>query len=195
MFIRYESFRDFIRLYPIVTAIVFVHIVLFVLLQIPPSIDNPISKSLIGVNYRIAGGEIWRLITPIFLHGGFTHMLFNSFSLVLFGPGLERMLGKGRFFVVYLSAGVLANVATYFIQPPTYTHLGASGAIFGLFGFYISLIVYQKEKLPYADQQIILTIAVIGVIMTFIQPHINVTAHLFGLLAGFLLGRIFPLKY
>ena len=139
-------------------------------------------------------GEYWRLFTPIFMHGGFTHVLFNSFSLVLFGPALERLLGKGTFLLIYLVSGVLANVATLLLEPLTYVHVGSSGAIFGLFGYYISMILFRKHMLSQQNSQIILIICALSLIMTFIQPNINITAHIFGLLGGFLLGAIFYKK-
>ncbi len=145
---------------------------------------------MMGVNLYIVQGEYWRLVTPIFVHSGITHMLFNSFSLVLFGPGLERILGKSRFILLYLATGVLANVATLILKPLTYTHVGSSGAIFGIFGIYLAIVFLRKDMMSRENSQVILTIAIIGVIMTFLQPNINITAHLFGLLTGFILGAI-----
>jgi membrane associated rhomboid family serine protease len=145
-------------------------------------------EKLVGVNLYVVQGEIWRLITPIFMHSGFTHMLFNSFSLVLFGPALERIVGKRRFILLYVLTGLLANVATLILMPLTYTHVGSSGAIYGLFGFYAAMIFFKQQILSKENSQVILTITAIGVIMTFFQPNINITAHLFGLLAGFLFG-------
>ena len=81
------------------------------------------------------------------MHSGFTHVLFNSFSLILFGPGLERILGKFKFIAIYLITGVSANIATLLIEPVTYIHVGASGSIFGLFGMYISITLYRKHLL------------------------------------------------
>lgn len=188
MFTRTESFKEFIRYYPIVSFIISIHIVLYLLIDLPFFPNGWLFESLAGVNLYIVDGEYWRLVTPIFIHASFPHMLFNSFSLVLFGPALEQIVGKGKFIFVYLTAGVAANIATLVIQPLTYIHVGASGAIFGLFGFFMALIKFKKDLISRNNSQIIITITIIGVIMTFLQPNINVTAHLFGLLAGFLIG-------
>lgn len=188
MFTRTESFREFLHFYPIVSIIVAIHIILYLLTILPVFPNFWFIENLSGVNLYIMEGEFWRLITPIFMHSGFSHMLFNSFSLVLFGPALERMLGGTRFLLVYLLSGLIANVATLLLEPLTYTHVGSSGAIFGLFGYYIALIIFHKNMLSKQNSQVIITLCVISLVMTFIEPNINITAHLFGLLGGFVLG-------
>jgi rhomboid protease GluP len=190
MFTRTESFREFIRFYPVVSIIIAIHFLLYLLTVFPIFPNFWFKATFSGVNLYIMEGEYWRLITPIFMHGGFTHVLFNSFSLVLFGPALESMLGKGKFILVYLVSGILANVATLLLEPLTYVHVGSSGAIFGLFGYYISIILFRKHMLSQQNSQIILIICALSLIMTFIQPNINITAHIFGLLGGLLLGAI-----
>ena len=190
MFTRTESFREFIRFYPMVSIIVAIHLVLYLLTILPIFPNYWFFETFSGVNLYIMEGEVWRLITPIFMHSGFSHMLFNSFSLVLFGPALERMLGSSKFLFVYLLSGLIANVATLLLEPLSYTHVGSSGAIFGLFGYYIAIIMFQKHMLSKQNSQIILTLCVVSLIMTFLQPNINIIAHLFGLLGGFLLGAI-----
>ncbi|MCM3768034.1 rhomboid family intramembrane serine protease [Neobacillus niacini] len=190
MFTRTESFNEFLRFYPIVSIIVAIHIVLYLLTILPVFPNFWFIENLSGVNLYIMEGEFWRLITPTFMHSGFSHMLFNSFSLVLFGPALERMLGGARFLLVYLVSGFIANVATLLLEPLTYTHVGSSGAIFGLFGYYIAMIVFHKDRLSKQNSQTIITLCVISLIMTFIEPNINITAHLFGLLGGFILGAV-----
>lgn len=190
MFTRTESFRDFIRFYPIVSTIIAIHLALYLLTSLPVFPNLWFFETFSGVNLYIMEGEVWRLITPTFLHSGFSHMLFNSFSLLLFGPALERMLGSGKFLMVYLFSGLIANIATLVLEPLTYTHVGSSGAIFGLFGYYISIIMFQKNRMSQQNSQMILTICVISLIMTFLQPNINITAHLFGLLGGYLMGAI-----
>jgi rhomboid protease GluP len=188
MFTRTENFRDFVRFYPIVTLIIFIHILLYLATTVPVFPSRYLFELLSGVNLFIVNGEYWRLVTPVFIHAGFAHMLFNSFSLVLFGPALEQLMGRTKFILLYLTTGIAANIATLALEPLTYTHVGSSGAIFGLFGFYIAIIVFRKAMLSRENSQTIMTIAIIGVVMTFVQSNINITAHIFGLIAGFLIG-------
>lgn len=193
MFIRTErSVQEFFRFYPIVSILVIIHLLLWLVidfLQLP--IGYEIYLWGVGNNYFIHEGQYWRLITSIFLHGGLMHALFNSFSLVLFGPALEQMLGKGRFIFAYLGAGLIANIATFAIHPLAfYEHLGASGALFGLFGIYIFMVVFRKSLIDQQNAQIITVIAVLGLIMTFIQPNVNVYAHIFGFIGGFILAPL-----
>jgi membrane associated rhomboid family serine protease len=190
MFTRTESFKEFLRFYPIVSFIIAIHILLYLFTILPFFPNQWFYETFSGVNLYIMEGQLWRLITPTFMHSGFSHMLFNSFSLVLFGPALERMLGSSRFLMVYLVSGLIANVATLLLEPLTFIHVGSSGAIFGLFGYYIAIIIFRKRWMTRENSQIILTLCAVSLIMTFIQPNINITAHLFGLLGGFLMGSI-----
>lgn len=190
MFVRTESFQQFIRLYPVITALVAVHIIIFLAMHLPLFPQQLIFEKLAGVNILIQMGEYWRLATPIIVHVAFTHLLFNSFSLVLFGPALERALGKFQFILVYIACGVSANIATLILKPPYYTHIGASGSIFGLFGIYLAVTFLKKETMPQQGKQVILPIAALSVIMTFFQANINITGHIFGLITGFLIGAV-----
>ncbi|UOQ44354.1 rhomboid family intramembrane serine protease [Halobacillus salinarum] len=186
MFVRTESFKEFIRFYPIVSALVIIHFVLWLLISVLHfGFAVQLYQQGLGVNLLISQGEYWRLITPVFLHAGFAHALFNSFSLVLFGPALEQMLGKTKFILLYLFAGFAGNLGTYIASPESYTaHLGASGAIFGLFGVYIFMVFFRKHLIDQANAQIITVIFILGAVMTFLQANINVLGHIFGFLGG-----------
>lgn len=190
MFVRTESFREFIKSYPMISIILMIHLIIFIFTSVPYLDDLEWFKYLAGNNEMILAGEYWRLITPIFVHLGFSHILFNSFSLIIFAPALERTLGSFTFIIVYLVAGIAANIATLLIQPAYFTHVGASGAIFGLFGIYLAFVFFKKGLIHSNDQQIIIPIAVVSVIMTFLQPNINITGHIFGLISGILIGKI-----
>lgn len=83
-------------------------------------------------NALIRAGQWWRLITPIFLHGGWEHLLANSLTLVLLGMPMERIYGARKYFLVYMLAGIAGNVSSYWFS--TASSLGASGALYGLMG-------------------------------------------------------------
>nr|WP_223155160.1 rhomboid family intramembrane serine protease [Alkalibacillus aidingensis] len=175
------------RYYPVISAIIAIHIILF----LGVNVSEELRLLLRGVNvYITEAGEYWRLITPIFVHIGLMHFIFNSFSLILFGPALEVMLGKTKFILAYLTTGILANVATLFLAGPWYAHVGASGAIFGLFGIYLYLLFMRPELLDANSRQIIVLIVIFALLMTFLRTGINIYAHIFGLLAGLAMGPL-----
>jgi rhomboid protease GluP len=95
-------------------------------------------------NAAIRAGELWRLITPIFLHGPIWHIGFNMYALFSLGMGLERRLGHGRFLLLYLLAGFSGNVFSFLITPGT--SVGASTSIFGLIAAE-GVFLYQNRRL------------------------------------------------
>lgn len=188
MFIRTENFQTFIRLYPVVTFILALQAVLWLFFSLPAHSVVLWRDTVTGYNLGVANGEWWRLITPILLHAGFTHLLFNSMSIFLFAPALERMLGKARFLLVYAGSGIIGNISTYVTEPLDYVHVGASGAIFGLFGVYLFMVLFRNELIGQEHSKMIITLLAFAVLMSFINSNINMMAHLFGLCGGFLLS-------
>lgn len=186
MFNRRENLKQYIKLYPVVATLLFLNIAVHALTYVP-DLGNTIFNFGAGANFLIADGEYWRLITSIFLHGGFLHLLFNCFSLYVFAPEMERILGKARFITLYAIAGLFGNVATYVFLDLRTVSVGASGAIFGVFGAYAALVYYTRKTMP-ALRQIILPIIVISIVMTFLQPGVNVAAHIGGMVVGFIIG-------
>ena len=186
MFIRRENFKQFLKLYPVVSTIIAINFIVYIITMLP-NIGNNIFYAGASVNYLIGDGQWWRIITSMFLHLGFMHLLFNMFSLFLFGPELEKIAGKMRFLTIYFLAGIFGNVATFVIQDNGYASVGASGAIYGIFGAFAALVYYTRRTMPQL-KQVILPLIIISVIMTFIAPNINVSGHLGGLVTGFLLG-------
>lgn len=200
MFLRTEkSIRDFILFYPIVSIIILINILVWLLMYIIP-LDWKYGLSFgeilyifgVGNNILISEGEYWRLFTPIFMHAqGLTHVLFNSFSLILFGPALEQMVGKWRFILAYVGTGILANIGTYVIDPASpVSHLGASGAIYGLFGIYLFMVYFRKHLIDPQSASIVQVIFAIGLIMSFLQPRVNIPAHIFGAISGFIIATL-----
>nr|WP_299094622.1 rhomboid family intramembrane serine protease [uncultured Metabacillus sp.] len=194
MFTRTENFQTFLKLYPVVSFLVGIHIFFWLLFQLSIPTLQILLSLLDGYNAGIANGEYWRLVTPIFLHISFGHLFFNTISLILFAPALEQLLGKGKFIPFYLGAGMIANIATFLLEPQQYSHIGASGAIFGLFGAYLFMVFFRKGMIDQANSQVIISILVIGLIMTFFNANINIVAHIFGFIGGFALAPLFIKK-
>ena len=143
----------------------------------------------------VVQGEYWRLFTALFLHGGFTHLLFNIFALYILGPPLERSIGTIRFAVCYLmsglasSAGVVALTVLGFVQVSQL--VGASGCIMGIVGAWAGFLVRHRHA-PQAKQRLgnVVMIILIQVAFDLSTPQVSMAAHLCGLIAGFVLGLV-----
>jgi membrane associated rhomboid family serine protease len=125
------------------------------------------------------GDEWWRLITSAFLHGSFLHIAFNMYVLFALGPTLERILGHGRYIVLYITAAFGGSVASYVFSDANVVSVGASGAIFGLMG----ALVVAGKRLRYDITQVLILIG-INIAIGFIAPGVDWRAHLGGLVAG-----------
>lgn len=138
------------------------------------------------INEFIAQGEVWRLLTAVFVHGGILHLLFNAYALYVIGRQVETIYGPLRFSVVYLCAGLAGSVASMLLTPAP--SLGASGALFGLIGAE-GVFLYRNRKLlgerARRGLQNILVIAFINLAIGLQGAfHIDNWAHIGGLLGG-----------
>ncbi len=129
MFSRTESFSQYIRLYPVVTFFLALNILIYLVTLIPVYRATSIILWHRSQLSYFRWGMVETSNTDV-LHGGIMHLLFNMFSLFIFGPELEKIAGKARFLTIYLLSGIFANIATFFLQAPDYRSLGASGASF-----------------------------------------------------------------
>lgn len=134
----------------------------------------------------LRSGEIWRLITYAFLHGGIAHILCNMYSLYIIGPQIESKYGKGRFLFVYMISAIVGGLLSAAIMRTSPGSIGASGAIFGLMGsmiyFGIRFRLYLKDSLV----KRILPIVGLNLLIGYITPGIDNACHVGGLIAGFL---------
>ncbi len=139
----------------------------------------------------VADGQWYRLLTNAFLHEppgtgiGILHILFNMWALIVVGPTLERSLGRVRFLTVYLVSALGGSVLYYLLAAPYASALGASGAIFGLFGAYF--VVARKLRV---DARGVIALIVINLAISF-TGGIAWQAHVGGLIAGSLLTAAF----
>ncbi len=134
----------------------------------------------------IRQGQLWRLITPILLHGSLLHIGFNMYALFSFGTGLERRFGHFRFLVLYLLAGFAGNVLSFLFSSGI--SVGSSTSIFGLIAAE-GIFLYQNRKLfgEEAKRAIgnVVTVAVINLALGFSSGGvIDNWGHIGGLLGG-----------
>lgn len=188
MFNRNEKLSDYMKFYPAVATLIIINLIVYIVGLIP-TMRTLILNYGAAANWLISYGEYWRLLTAVFIHGGFLHILSNMFWLYVFGPELEKIAGRARFIFIFLVSGIVGNVATYFVQDLNYVSVGASGAVFGMLGAYLALVYYTRKIFPQL-RQMILPLVVISVIITFLQPNVNATAHIAGLATGALIGFI-----
>ena len=130
----------------------------------------------------VSRGEWWRLVSAIFIHIGIIHLLFNSYALMFIGPLLEELLGKERFLVSYLAAGVIGFAISNWYYPPWLVTAGASGAVFGMIAMAVVLSRRWGSWGRILQQQLVHWILYAFVFGIFIGA--NNAAHFGGALAG-----------
>ncbi|WP_149823476.1 rhomboid family intramembrane serine protease [Streptomyces tailanensis] len=131
----------------------------------------------------VAEGQWYRLLTSMFLHGSVMHIAFNMLSLWWIGGPLEAALGRARYLALYFISGFAGSALTYLLAEPNQASLGASGAIFGLFGATAILM----RRLKY-DMRPVIILLVINLVITFGWSSIAWQAHVGGLVGGVLIG-------
>jgi rhomboid protease GluP len=205
MFVRTESLRSYVRLYPVNSAFLLICIVMFLIMTLSGGTTDSETLVKFGAfispfpdsEWRQHAVDLWggsldymRFISAIFIHIGFSHLLFNGFSLFVFAPELERLFGHVRYAIFFLVTGIAGNLASHLdaasrpFQGFTLS-AGASGAIFGIFGAYLALVVLRRAFIDKGTYTTIVTLVVMGAIYSFLVPNVSWQGHLGGFLAGF----------
>lgn len=147
--------------------------------------DLSIIKAIgIKSNELIKMGQWWRIVTAIFLHGDLSHLGFNMLGLFIWGRYIETLYGKWRYIVIFLLAGLLSTTASFaFTQANS---LGASGAIYGLFGALLYFRKYDKDLFNKIFGVQILIFIAISLALGFMQPYVDNIGHIGGIIGGYL---------
>ncbi|MXZ07205.1 MAG: rhomboid family intramembrane serine protease [Acidimicrobiia bacterium] len=135
------------------------------------------------IGWLVRAGEWWRVITAAFLHTGLLHIVFNMYALYALGPFIERQAGKLRFVGLYLACAVAGGIA--FQAMSGGAAVGASGAIFGLFGAVLMETLPHRHT-PSGDARFRQLVVLLGInlALPLIAPSIAWQAHIGGLVAG-----------
>lgn len=156
---------------------------------------SPLVNDLIawGGNYGplTSGGQLWRLLSCQFLHAGLLHIAANVYSLIQIGPLVERMYGSSAFLFAYILSGTCGSLLSVAVHPDIVS-VGASGAVFGVFGLLGASLLRNHVHFPANLRQSLWrslsSVLVINLIFGFSQTQIDMSAHIGGLLGGFLIG-------
>ncbi|WP_157453669.1 rhomboid family intramembrane serine protease [Clostridium sartagoforme] len=135
------------------------------------------------VNILINRGEIYRLITSTFLHGGIMHILFNMSALNIIGKEVEYIYGSKKYILIYILSALSGSLFSYLFNPNSVS-VGASGAIFGLLGAMLVFGLKEKNKIGKQYVKNILETLAINVIIGITISNIDNYAHLGGLIMG-----------
>lgn len=135
-------------------------------------------------------GEWWRLFSAMFLHGGMTHLLMNMFSLYLIGRGAELYFDTKSYLSIYFFSGLLGGLVSLYMHPVS-VGVGASGAIFGVFGALAGFFLAHREKIASHSKAFMkdfTIIIAINLVIGLSIPSVDVSAHIGGLIVGFVGG-------
>lgn len=136
------------------------------------------------INEAILAGQIWRLITPVLLHGSLMHIGFNMYALLAIGAGMESRMGHIRFLMLYLVGGFAGNVFSFYFSEAN--SLGASTAVFGLLAAEGVFLYLNKGLFGQRAQRALRNIVMVAGVNLFIglSPGIDNWGHIGGLLGG-----------
>lgn len=178
---------------PIITySIITLCILLFALMYILGNGSKDIETLLFfGANLDdlVRNGDFYRLVTCIFLHIGFFHLLCNMYSLYIIGKEIESLYGKIKYLIIFLGSGICGSILSTAFTHNTVS-AGASGAIFGLLGSLLYFGYYYRAYLGNSIKKSILPVIAINLFIGFTNSGIDNAAHIGGLVGGILISMM-----
>ena len=153
-------------------------------------------ENLAHYNIAIAAGELYRMLTAALLHSptNLLHILFNMYLLYALGPEMERRVGSVPFALFYAAAAAAGSAFVFFMSDPNTVAVGASGAIFGLFGAWV-FVSFKTRHTPVGRARFnqLAVLVAINLALPLFVPGIAWQAHVGGLLAGLLMAWLWNL--
>lgn len=202
IFLRYESFRGYLRSYPGTSVLVLLNIIYFIVIAAKGDPSNVLHALRMGAFvsdpvYDPFGVEQpWRYIVSQFMHADFSHLFFNMFALIVFVPPLEYLLKTVRFVPFYLLCGIGGNLLSAimdmgFGDGDLNIGVGASGAIYGAYGAYLFIALFRKSMMDSGSRKTIYILLLFGILYSIMMVRVSLWGHVGGLLTGFVLYKLF----
>ena len=179
---------------PVNLIIVFMNIVILLVMSFLGDVESAGFMLKHGGGYPpliVEGHEYYRLVTSMFLHYGMTHLVNNMLILLFLGDTLEQIGGKFRYLLIYLGGGIAGNILSvvWAMRVGDYSvSAGASGAVFAVVGALIFIVIRNKGRIRGMSAERLVFMAALSVLEGFTAEGIDNSAHIGGLLAGFLLA-------
>lgn len=174
---------------PIITyVLIFINVLMFILI-------NMIHENEEVLKYAISKNDFqfYKLFTAMFIHVDELHLMFNMLALYICGSKLESLIGNIKYIIVYMISGLGASILIALLS--NIPCVGASGAIFGLFGCYLLIAFKNRNVMKYTYKYDLLPTVIINLIITFAIPNISIIAHVGGLIIGFVCSKILCRKF
>ncbi|MBU8789857.1 rhomboid family intramembrane serine protease [Oceanobacillus caeni] len=170
---------------------IIINLLMFFLLEVKGGSTNTDTLLQYGAKYNpgmIEDNQWWRILSSMFIHIGFFHLLMNVMAIYYLGILVEKMYGRWRFLFIYLLSGIGGGLASFAFS--VNISAGASGAIFGLFGALLFFgFIYREIFFQTLGSNVLLILA-INLILGFVVQQIDMAAHIGGLVAGFIASAI-----
>lgn len=179
---------------PVNTAMVIFNVIVFFVMTFAGStedIEFMLDHGAMFVPAILEDGQIYRFITCIFIHFGFMHLAGNMVVLLFLGDNVERATGKLKFLLIYLLGGIFGSIGSFtyaLVYNPGIVSAGASGAIFAVIGALLWLVIRNKGRLEDMTTLRMCVLIAYALYNGFTSENVDMAAHLFGFLGGFLIA-------
>ena len=179
---------------PVNTAMVIFNVIVFFAMTIAGStedIEFMLDHGAMFVPAVLEDGQIYRFITCMFIHFGFMHLAGNMVVLLFLGDNVERAVGKIKFLLIYILGGIFGSIGSFtyaLVRNPGIVSAGASGAIFAIIGALLWLVIRNKGQLEDMTTLRMCVLIAYALYNGFTSENVDMAAHLFGFLGGFLIA-------
>lgn len=169
---------------PVSFTIMAVTIAIYVVGMVSVDLDIWLTNTFAQANWLVAYGDWWRSFTAALLHVSLMHVGFNMYALYLFGPRMEQQVGSVPFAALYVAAAGAGGAVSYLLSPIEQISIGASGAVFGLFGAWI-FVAWKMRHTASGRAMFIQLLVLLGInVVISFSPGIDGLAHLGGFIGG-----------
>lgn len=185
--------------YPVTNVLLLVTALVFIVMQVVRFGEATTAQTiydfggLYGLAVKLDPSQLWRLVSPMFVHIGWEHFFFNSMTLYVFGYQLEEIFGSRHFLLLYVLSGIMGNVFVLFLTPNVVA-AGASTSLFGLFGVMVVLRYHSRNPYLQSLGQRYVALLLINLALGLFRPEISLVGHIGGVVGGALASVFLPIR-